>query len=268
MPELPEVETIKNELMPHVIGKKIVNISIAWDRMVKQPSVKEFLAGVIGQRIISLKRRGKYLLFGLSSGETLVMHMKMTGSLLVNDGEDKFVRAVIDLEDARISFRDPRKFGAMWLTENGDAIDKSLGPEPLEESFTHKVFAERMQKRAGPIKAVLLDQSFIAGVGNMYADEALFAARIHPLRPANSLSPAETKRLHQTIIDVLRAGIGKRGASIQNYFRPNGEPGTAHFEFKVAHGMGKNCPVCGSPVQRIVVRNRGTYLCPKCQPYK
>jgi len=267
MPELPEVETIKNELLPHILGREITGITLLWEGIVRQPSVKEFRSRVVGQRITGLTRRGKYLLFSLSSGEILVMHLKMTGSLLLDSDDDRFARAIILLDDStRITFRDPRKFGAMWLTGDGNTVADKLGPEPLEDSFTPEVLAQHLHNRVASIKPVLIDQSVIAGIGNMYADEALFDAKIHPLKAAGSLSGDEIKRLHSAIKRVLWAAIGNKGASVQNYFRPNGEPGTAHFEFRVAHGRGKNCPNCGTPIQRITVRNRGTYFCPKCQP--
>lgn len=266
MPELPEVETIKNELAPHVVGRQVTDIILLWEGIVKRPSVRDFLAGVVGQRIEGLNRQGKYLLFNLSSGEKLVMHMKMTGSLMLNSDDDRFARAIIHLDDGnRITFRDPRKFGAMWLTDDAGSVTGKLGPEPLEVDFTPEVLAERLRNRVAPIKAILVDQSFLAGVGNMYADESLFEAKIHPMRPGGSLSKSEIERLYRAIKRVLRAAIGNKGASVRNYIRPGGEPGTAHFEFKVAHGLGKNCPDCGTPIQRITVRNRGTYFCPKCQ---
>jgi formamidopyrimidine-DNA glycosylase len=266
MPELPEVETIKNELTPHVVGRKINAVTLLWEGIVKQPSVVEFLPRVIGQRITGLSRRGKYLLFGLSGGETLVMHMKMTGSLLLNPDDDKFARAIIRLDDGTsIAFRDPRKFGAMWLTNDEGTVSGKLGPEPLELGFTVASLAKTLDKRTAPIKAVLIDQSIIAGIGNMYADEALYEAKIHPMRSGGSLTQDEVGRLHKAIRRVLRAAIGNKGASVRNYLRPGGEIGTAHYEFRVAHGQGKRCPICGTPVERITVRNRGTYFCPKCQ---
>ena len=267
MPELPEVETIKNELLPHILGRVITGVTLFWDGIVRQPAVEEFYSRIIGQRITGLTRRGKYLLFSLNSGEILVIHLKMTGSLLLNPADDKFARAVIHLDDGiGIYFRDPRKFGAMWLTGDESTVASKLGPEPLEDNFTPEVLVQRLHNRTAPIKPVLIDQSVIAGIGNMYADEALFDARIHPLKPAGSLSVDEIERLHRAIKRVLWAAIGNRGASVQNYFRPNGEIGTAHFEFRVAHGLGKDCPNCGTPIQRITVRNRGTYFCPRCQP--
>jgi formamidopyrimidine-DNA glycosylase len=267
MPELPEVETIKNELLPHVLGRVITGVTLLWEGMVRQPSVEDFLSRIIGQKINGLTRRGKYLLFSLSSGEILVIHLKMTGSLLLDSDDDRFARAKISLDDStRITFRDPRKFGAMWLTGDGKAVSDKLGPEPLGADFTPEVLAQRLCNRTAPIKPVLIEQSVIAGIGNMYADEALFDAKIHPLRSAGSLSSDEIERLHTAIKRVLWAAIGNKGASVQSYFRPGGELGTAHFEFRVAHGRGKKCPNCGTPIQRITVRNRGTYFCPRCQP--
>ena len=266
MPELPEVETIKNELSPHVVGRKIAAVEFAWEGIVKQPSAEEFRTRVTGQRITGLSRRGKYLLFALSGGEILVMHMKLTGSLLVNPADDKFVRALFRLDDGtRVAFRDPRKFGAMWLTADEGTIAARLGPEPIAQDFTAETLAGILNHRAAPVKAILLDQALIAGIGNMYADESLFEAKIHPLRPGKSLSREEIGRLYRAIRRVLRAAIGDKGASVRNYLRPSGEPGTAHDAFRVAHGVGKECPNCGTPIARIVVRNRGTYLCPKCQ---
>jgi formamidopyrimidine-DNA glycosylase len=194
----------------------------------------------------------------------------MTGSLLIDQDSSqppKYTRAIINLDkDTSIFFRDPRKFGRMWLVENTDTIVGKLGPEPLEPGFTPQVLAQRLVKRKAPIKAILLDQHFIAGIGNMYADEALFAAGIHPLRSGNSLSPEEIERLHQAIQQVLWSAIGNKGASTDTYFRPSGERGTAHFQFKVAHRRGETCPVCDTPIQRLPIRNRGSYFCPNCQP--
>jgi formamidopyrimidine-DNA glycosylase len=271
MPELPEVETIKNELMPHVIGRRVAGVTLDWEGIVKQSSPEDFCARLIGQGVTWISRRGKYLIFSLDSGEALIIHLKMSGSLLLNhasDNPDKFIRAILHLDNNyQLRFRDPRKFGAMWLVEDAGSLVGKLGPEPLEEGFTAQVLAERLVKRKAPIKPLLLDQNFVAGIGNMYADEALYDAKIHPLRPASSLSREEITRLHKAIGEILRAAIISKGASVENYFRPGGELGTAHFEFRVAHGLGgKLCQRCGTPIERIVVRNRGTYFCPKCQP--
>ena len=268
MPELPEVETIKNELLPYVVGHTITGVTLFWERIVRSPSVEGFVSKVVGQEITGLYRRGKYLFFNLSGGGLLVMHMKMTGSLLIDPTYDRFTRAIIYLDNgSALHFWDPRKFGVMWLAENDDEVVNKLGPEPLEDEFTVEVLSRLLQNRTAPVKPVLLDQSVIAGIGNMYADEALFDSKIHPLKPAGSLSDDEIKRLHTSIVKVLRKALYKKGASVRNYIRPDGNPGTAHDEFNVAHGVGKNCPNCGTPIQRIVVRGRGTYLCPECQRY-
>ena len=271
MPELPEVETIKNELQPYIVGHCVTGVTLFWEGIVRQPSVKEFCSRLIGQRMTEVARRGKYLIFSLTSGEALVIHLKMTGSLLLKSAieePDKFIRTIIHLdEEIGLHFRDPRKLGVMWLVEDTNSITGKLGPEPLEASFTSQILAQRLTRRTAPIKALLCDQGFIAGIGNMYADEALFAARIHPLRSGGSLSQDEVERLHSAIQQVLWSASGNKGASVDTYFRPGGELGTAHFQFQVAHRLsGKFCPVCSTLLGRIVVRNRGTYFCPKCQP--
>jgi formamidopyrimidine-DNA glycosylase len=270
MPELPEVETIRTELAPYVIGRRIKDITLLWEGIVRQLSAEEFRSRLAGQKIIGLARRGKYLLVSLSGSGLLIIHLKMSGSLLVGrDSSEppRFTRAIIHLDGGiNIFFRDPRKFGLMRLVKDKASVVGKLGPEPLEPEFTAELLQKLLARRQAPIKALLCDQNFIAGIGNMYADEALFAAKIHPLRTGASLSPEEIKQLHRAIRQVLRAGIVHQGASIQNYYRPDGTTGTAHFEFKIAHGRGKNCPHCRTPIERIVVRGRGTYFCPKCQP--
>jgi formamidopyrimidine-DNA glycosylase len=265
MPELPEVETIRNELSPHIIGHTVTGVTFFDERIVRQPPVEEFNARLIGQGITGLRRRGKYLLFSLTSGQTLVIHLKMTGSLWLKP-PDRFVRAVISLDgDKKIYFRDPRKFGVMWLVDDAGGINDKLGPEPLEAGFTTKTLTKALAKRTAPVKALLCDQKVIAGIGNMYADEALFLAKIHPMRAGGSLSGAEIERLHRAIRQVLTSGIKEKGASTDTYFRPSGDTGTAHFKFRVAHRRGESCPVCGTPLERLPVRNRGSYFCPRCQ---
>ncbi|MFC1987947.1 bifunctional DNA-formamidopyrimidine glycosylase/DNA-(apurinic or apyrimidinic site) lyase [Chloroflexota bacterium] len=271
MPELPEVETVRNELLPYIIGRCVTGVTLLWEGIVRQPPAKEFCSRLIGQRLTGIARRGKYLIVGLSSDDLLIIHLKMTGSLLVGPDSSpppKYTRAIIHLDNSTsIFFRDPRKFGLMRLVKDKNSIVGKLGPEPLEDDFTPRVLAQRLAKRKAPIKALLLDQGLIAGIGNMYADEALFEAKIHPLRGGASLSQEEIDHLYTAIQRILRAAIGNKGASVDTYFRPDGTEGTAHFEFKVAHGLGgKTCLVCGTPVKRIVVRNRGTYFCPHCQP--
>jgi formamidopyrimidine-DNA glycosylase len=267
LPELPEVETIKNELSPSVIGRRFKNVTVCDAKPVKQPSVDEFRHKLVGQCVNDLERRGKYLVFHLSGGDALIIHLKMTGSLLLNPLQtDRYARVIFSLDDgSQLVFIDRRRLGAMWLLQNEGAVIGKLGPEPLEQKFTIQTLAERLSKRKAPIKAVLLDQGFIAGIGNMYADEALFAAKIHPLRKADSLLPQEIRNLHKAIVHVLRSAIDSKGASIDTYKRPDGRLGTAHDNFRVAHRGGEPCPICGTIIQRLAIRNRGSYFCPKCQ---
>ena len=273
MPELPEVETIRNELLSHIINRHVTGITLFWEGIVRQPSAEEFRSRLIGQKITGIERRGKYLILDLTSGEALIIHLKMTGSLLLKPTSaepDRFIRAIFHLDkETSLHFRDPRKLGVMWLVEDKNSVVGKLGPEPLEADFTPQILAQRLSKRTAPIKALLCDQSFVAGIGNMYADEALFSARIHPLRPGKSLPQDEVERLHHAIQQVLWSAINDKGASVDTYFRPGGEVGTAHFRFQVAHYLnGKFCSACGTPIQRIPIRNRGSYFCPKCQPLK
>jgi formamidopyrimidine-DNA glycosylase len=267
MPELPEVETIKRELSPHVVGRQFIGLRIYDDKPVRQSSVGEFCSRLVGQRVKSLERCGKYLVFHLSSGQVLVIHLRMTGALLLNPAhDDRFARVVFQLDDgSQLVFSDRRRLGVMWLAENDRAIVDKLGTEPLTADFTAENLAEQLKGRKAPIKAVLLDQSIVAGIGNMYADEALFAAKIHPLKKAGDLSSKEVPRLHKAIVNVLQSAIDNKGASVDTYKRPGGELGTAHYEFHVAHRRGGTCDVCGADIQRTTIRNRGTYFCPVCQ---
>ena len=273
MPELPEVETVRNELLPHVTGRRITGVTLVWEGIVKEPAVGEFLSRVIGQRISGITRRGKYLMVHLSSGNLLVVHLKMSGSLIVGPDPSewpRFCRAIIHLDnDTCVFFRDPRKFGEMRLATDSERIEAKLGPEPLEDGFTPKVLAGIVAGRKAPVKALLLNQKLIAGIGNMYADEALYAARINPWRLGGSLSRKEIERLYNEIRRILWAAIENKGASVETYFRPDGSEGTAHYQFRVAHGLGgKTCSVCDGPIERGLVGNRGTYYCPRCQPLK
>ena len=268
MPELPEVETIKNELSPWVVGQSFTQVTILDSKLVCGGSAEEVRRGLIGQKIESLGRRGKYLIFHLSNGRSLIIHLRMTGSLLLNPrGVDHYARAVFHLSNGhRLAFRDRRRLGLMWLVDDANTVVGKLGPEPLDESFTPDALGQRLSRRHIPIKAALLDQCIVAGIGNMYAAEALFAARIHPLRKADALSPEEVQTLYHCIRRVLQAAIGSKGASVDTYVRPEGELGTAHSDFKVAHRGGESCPICGSTIERVPVQNRGTCFCPRCQP--
>jgi formamidopyrimidine-DNA glycosylase len=267
MPELPEVETIKNDLLPHVIGRRIKSVSLLWERTLQQPSKEEFTRIIAGQKITGMDRRGKYLIFELESGFKLIMHMRMSGSLMLGkNNPPPHTRAIVHLDDgSNIYFNDPRKFGKMQLVKDCKCVLGKLGVEPLSDEFTVKTLTGLLNGRKSPIKSVLLDQCLIAGIGNMYADEALFASKIHPSRPTDSLTKEEIKALYKAIQDVLRQGIKNKGASVTNYFRPDGETGTAHKQFKVAHCKDKPCPVCRTPLERIIVHQRGTYFCPNCQ---
>ena len=269
MPELPEVETIKRELAPKIVGRSFSGVILNWPKAVQIPSAEDFSRRLIGKTIEELDRLGKYLILRLFGGEALILHLRMSGSLLLKtaSGEpDPYTRSIFLLDDGtELHFCDRRKLGMMWLVEDESTVVAKLGPEPLEPSFTPEVLAQRLGKRSAPIKAVLCDQTFLAGVGNMYADEALFAARIHPLRKGNSLSAQEVERLHGALRRVLEEAIRRQGASISDYRRPGGELGSAQFMFKVAHRGGEPCPVCATPIERIPLRNRGTYFCPKCQ---
>jgi formamidopyrimidine-DNA glycosylase len=268
MPELPEVETIKNELTPWVVGQSFTEVTISDAKLVWGGSAEEVRRGLIGQKIESLERRGKYLIFHLSNGKSLIIHLRMTGSLLLNPKDvNCYARAVFHLSNGHhFVFSDRRRLAKIWLVDDADAVISKLGPEPFDESFTTDIFEQKLSRHRIPIKAALLNQSIVAGIGNMYADEALFAARIHPQRKADDLSPAEVRTLHHYIRSVLQAAITNKGASVDTYVRPEGELGTAHSDFKVAHRGGEPCPVCGSPIERCVVQNRGTYFCPRCQP--
>ena len=267
MPELPEVETIKQELEPWVVGQSFTKVTVPDARLVCGCSVTEVRRGLNGQKVRSLERRGKYLIFHLSNGKSLVMHLRMTGSLLLNSkGVDRYARAIFHLSNGhRLVFNDRRRLGLMWLVDDAATVVCKLGPEPLDRKFTPHILWQRLSRHHIPIKAALLDQRIVAGIGNMYADEALFAARIHPLRKADDLSPREARTLHNNIRRILQAAIGSKGASVDTYIRPRGELGTAHFDFKVAHRGGQPCPVCGGTIERVPVRSRGTYFCPRCQ---
>ena len=268
MPELPEVETIRRDLEGKIIGRRFTAVTLLWSKMLQNLTLAAFERGIISQSITDMDRRGKYLILRLSNGMSLIMHLKMSGSLRLDTAcdDDRHIRAVFSLDNGvNLYFRDPRKFGRIWLVENEREVIGKLGPEPLEKEFTPDALRSILEKRQSPIKTVLCDQSLIAGIGNMYADEALFAAAIHPLRKAGSLSLGEVKRLHRAIRTILQEAIASGGASISDYRRPDGSSGEAQFAFKVAHQRGAPCPRCKTPIERIVVRQRGTYFCPICQ---
>jgi formamidopyrimidine-DNA glycosylase len=250
------------------VGQSFTQVTISDAKLVCGGSPEEVRRGLIGQKVESLERRGKYLIFHLANSKSLIIHLRMTGVLLLNPKEDDhYVRAVFHLSNGhRLVLSDRRRLGLIWLVDDANSVVGKLGPEPLDESFTPGALGQRLSRHHISVKAALLDQCIVAGVGNMYADEALFAARIHPLRKADALSPEEVQTLHNCIRKVLWAAISSKGASVDTYVRPEGELGTAHFDFKVAHKGGESCPVCGSTIERVLVQNRGTCFCPRCQP--
>ena len=266
MPELPEVETIMNGLRPLVAGRKILGAELFRPGAVRAPSPESFCQGLVGSRFLGVKRRGKYLLFPLEDGRYLVIHLKMTGVLLWDGGDVPYISARFALEGGHhLVFQDRRRLGALWLVQDPNPVVGKLGPEPLVPEFDLKGFREKLKDCSAPIKAILLDQTFLAGLGNMYADEALFQARLHPLRKARDLAPAETARLYKAIKRVLREGIARKGASVDTYLLPDGSRGGSHLTFRVAHRGGLPCPVCSIPIERISLRGRGAYFCPSCQ---
>jgi formamidopyrimidine-DNA glycosylase len=272
MPELPEVETTVNELRPQLTGRQISSVEVLAPKTIQTPSVEEFVSGLTGKRISKLSRRGKHLIFTLDNRQILIVHLRMTGSLLIKKASDlpeKFVRVILKFENgAALHFRDVRRFGRMWLVGDENEVVGNLGPEPLNDEFTPAVLDDTLKGRQTPIKGLLLDQTLIAGIGNMYADEALYHARLHPLRPAGSLNKKEIAALHEAIQHVLNKGIRNKGASTDTYFRPSGSKGAAHLEFQVAHRKGQECPDCRRTIERITVLQRGTFYCPGCQKLK
>ncbi len=274
MPELPEVETYVRELAPELAGRQVLGAQVNWSRTIASPDAEHFPGLIAGQRFATFGRRGKYMLLGMEGGLTLVVHLRMTGHLRVESADattDQHTHVVMPLDDGRLLlFQDSRKFGRIWLVPDAAAVLAHLGPEPLEAGFTVAGFAERLSNRTASIKALLLDQSIVAGVGNIYADEALFRAGIHPARPAGTLEAGEVAALHAAIRAVLVEGIAKAGSSLgksglQNYVRPGGSLGGFQDEFKVFRRTGLPCPVCGTPVERIVLAQRSTHFCPQCQ---
>ncbi|MBI2858685.1 MAG: bifunctional DNA-formamidopyrimidine glycosylase/DNA-(apurinic or apyrimidinic site) lyase [Chloroflexi bacterium] len=272
MPELPEVETIKNDLAPFLPGKTFTEVRVEDPTAVEEPSVPLFKAGLVGRTISGLGRRGKFFIVRLDSGQALIVHLRMTGNLVLEPSRPlpkQLAKARLRIsfrfdDGSGLGFIDRRRLGRVWLVDNEQEVVGKLGPEPLGEGFTRALLASLLSKRRVPIKAVLCDQHIMAGIGNMYADEALYEARIHPLTPANKLPPRAVGRLYQAIRDVLSEAIANKGASVDTYFRPDCRRGEAHYRFKVAHRGGGECG-CGGKVQRIVVRGRGTYYCPRCQ---
>ena len=271
MPELPEVETVVRGLRAPLIGRRIEGMWHDWAPTVHSPGADEFAARIAGQAVSAVDRRGKYILIKLEH-ETLVVHLKMSGRLYVADAEsaneaDRWVHVRFDLDNGRqLRFSDVRKFGRVYLTNDLSSLLGHLGPEPLSDDFTLAGFRAGLEGRARAIKAHLLDQEVVAGVGNIYADEALFQAGIHPALAAGALRDAETARLRQTIRAALQAGIKHEGASINWYRKPDGQKGESQNHFYVYGRTGLPCRQCGAAINKIRVAQRGTHFCPLCQP--
>jgi formamidopyrimidine-DNA glycosylase len=271
MPELPEVETIRNKFrkgtndIPSLIGRRITGVDLLWERTLETPSPNDFSARIPGQKITDIGRRGKYLLFHLEK-DTLVIHLRMSGDLwyeAANAAIAPHHRLLLFIDqDHRLAFNDTRKFGRVWLVDDPQSLLAHLGPEPLDENFSVQDFYQRLLKHRRQIKPLLLDQHFLAGVGNIYADEALHRAKIHPLTRSNSLSVDNAGRLFENIKLVLQEGIHRNGASIDWVYRG----GDFQNYFQVYQRAGKPCYNCSTPIERITVGQRGTHFCPQCQP--
>src|SRR6476661_2424530 len=280
MPELPEVETVARDLRPRILGATITGARTSWARTLRTHTPEAFAEAIAGRRVEAVWRRAKQIVIDLSGDAALTIHLKMTGQLFVVPAEtpvDPYVRLVLELADGReVRFRDIRKFGRIGLygrdpvtgelvTEvGGGAVFAALGPEPLDPAFSVRDFRRRLRKRSGRLKPLLLDQSFMAGVGNIYADEALWAARLHPLRTAGTLRPADERHLYDEVRRILAEAIVRRGSSIDDYTAPDGD-GEMQDHLAVYQRTGEPCPRCGRPIKRIVVGGRATHFCSWCQ---
>ncbi|HLA64950.1 MAG TPA: bifunctional DNA-formamidopyrimidine glycosylase/DNA-(apurinic or apyrimidinic site) lyase [Candidatus Saccharimonadales bacterium] len=293
MPELPEVETVARDLQRAVAGARIVDVEVRWERTVRHPLPAErFVAELRGATIARVARRAKSVLLNLADGRVMTVALRMTGALIVappGTPDDRYARVVFHLGDGRqLRYRDVRKFGRIGLWEGGGLLARTRkpagrrvaearaparvgdvfarhGPEPLRRSFSAARLAERLRGRSARLKTLLLDQSFVAGIGNIYADEALWRARLHPLRHPDTLSQGEVRRLHRAIRAVLREGIVNRGSSFADYVGADGEPGDNAERLAVYRRTGAPCLRCGRPIARLVVGQRSTHYCPHCQ---
>lgn len=271
MPELPEVETVVRGLRVPLIGHRIESMWYDWENTIARPHPNEFEARVVGQEIKAISRRAKYIVIELEH-DLLLVHLRMTGRLYVSNADevqrvDKWVHVKFGLDgNKELRFSDSRKFGKVYLVDELEQVTANIGPEPLEDAFTVTIFKERMQGRSKMIKTLLLDQTFIAGVGNIYADEALHRAKIHPERKANSLTEEEIILLHETVRSVLIMGIEQEGASVNWYRKPDGTKGNSQNHFYVYGQEGQICITCEQVrIEKIRVAQRGTHFCPNCQ---
>ena len=276
MPELPEVETVRRGLAPALEGRRFEQVGITDPRLTRPHDPLEVARELEGERVTKVDRRGKYLIVRFESGRALLIHLRMTGSLRHANagelGEDPHRRAVVTLDDGSdVAYRDVRRFGTWLLLEPSDVdtyIDTRVGKEPLDAAYKAKHLAEKLETRRAPIKAAILDQRTVAGVGNIYADEALWRAQVHPLTPANELTPDEVRALHKGIRASLQAGVRRQGSTLRDYGLPDGSSGSAQDRFKVYGRGGLPCERCGTPIDKIRVAGRGTWYCPTCQMYR
>jgi formamidopyrimidine-DNA glycosylase len=270
MPELPEVETIARILrqgtpdQPAVLNNLIKSVELFWDRTLAEPDPPEFKARLCNQAITAIQRRGKFLVLHLTR-DWLLFHLRMSGDLMVKSAgtpPEKHDRLILGLDGGiQLVFNDTRKFGRVWLVDDPQHVLGSLGPEPLDESLTAESLFQRLHTTSRQLKPLLLDQTFLAGLGNIYVDEALNLAKLHPLMHANRLTPEQASQLLNAIRRVLRDGIARNGASIDWVYRG----GEFQNYFRVYQQTGKPCPACGTPIERIIVGQRGTHYCPHCQ---
>lgn len=270
MPELPEVETIRGHLAPHVEGRVLETVEVLDERWSRPLAPAELEAAIQGRRVGTLGRRGKYLVWELEDDVFLLMHLRMTGTLLLDpDPPSKHVRVRFDLGDHQLVFDDPRRFGTGELALGPEALaaffDARLGVEPLERLFTAEHLHALAKTSRAPVKAFLLDQKRVAGVGNIYADEALFRAKVHPLRPANTLTRAQCAAIRDGVVDALMLGLESKGATIDDFRDPYGVSGTFQDKMLVHTREGEPCPNCGNTVRKLRVAGRGTYVCERCQ---
>ncbi|WP_407269069.1 DNA-formamidopyrimidine glycosylase [Radiobacillus sp. PE A8.2] len=273
MPELPEVETIRNTLKQLVIDKTIKNISVFWPKMIKQPDdIQQFKQLLIGQTIHDVKRKGKFLLFELDD-HVLVSHLRMEGKYGVFKQIDPLIKhthVIFHFTDGEeLRYNDVRKFGTMHLFEKGTELsDKplnQLGPDPLEDTFSFDVFYQKVRKSDRSIKSILLDQSVIAGLGNIYVDETLFRASVHPLRKGSKLLKREVIAIHKAAVATLKQAVAEGGTTIRSYVNSQGQIGMFQQQLNVYGQQNKNCKNCGKPIVKMKVSGRGTHVCVECQ---
>ncbi len=271
MPELPEVETLARDLQRLVRGAEFEAVTLYWPRSLAMPAPDELKQGLPGRHVLDVSRRGKFVQLRLSGPSYLLIHLRMSGHLQVESNTDPlspYARAVFALTDGRrLVFSDPRKFGRIyWLTQP-DLVLGALGPEPLADDLSLETFRSLLAVRKGALKPLLLNQALLAGLGNIYTDEALYRAGLHPLRKANSLAAEETARLYAAIRSVLQQAIDNRGTTLADarYRDAEGQPGHNRDNLLVYRHAGEPCARCGTPIERTVVGGRGTHFCPHCQ---